>query len=56
MVPRRSRSVLRHVALVGLLAVMPLLYIAAVTLESSGWSAAALAVTGVVAAIAVLAY
>ena len=56
MLPEKLRGPLRHLALVGLAAALPLLYVAGVTLESAGVAVLALAVAGVSAVLAALAY
>ena len=56
MLPPKLRRPLRHIALVGLVVLFPLLYIGGVTLESSGVAAAALGFGGLVALVAALSY
>lgn len=56
MLSRQTKRRLRHVSLIGLAVIFPVLYVAAVTLESAGWSAGALAVTGIVCMLAALAF
>ena len=56
MVPADARRWLRHLALAGMAASFPLLYMGAVTLESAAVTAAGLVVAGVVAVIAWVAF
>ncbi len=56
MVLREARRWLRHLALAGMAASFPLLYVGAVTLESAAVTAAGLVVAGVVAVIAWVAF
>ena len=51
-----ARRWLRHLALAGMAASFPLLYVGAVTLESTAVTAAGLVVAGVVAVIAWVAF
>lgn len=53
---QKAKRILRHAALIGLAVIFPVLYVAAVTLESAGWSAAALALVAVVCVLAALAF
>lgn len=55
-VPADARRWLRHLALAGMAASFPLLYMGAVTLESAAVTAAGLVVAGVVAVIAWVAF
>ena len=56
MLPGDARRWLRHLALVGMAASFPLLYVGAVTLESAAVTGAGLVVAGVVAVIAWVAF
>ena len=56
MLPGDARRWLRHLALAGMTASFPLLYVGAVTLESAAVTAAGLVVAGVVAVIAWVAF
>ena len=56
MLPAKIRRLMRTVALAGLAVLLPLLYVAGVTLESATVSTAALGVAGTVVVLAVLSY
>ena len=56
MLPAGTRRRLQHIALAGMAASFPLLYVGAVTLEHGVVTAAGLAVAGVTAAISWLAF
>jgi hypothetical protein len=56
MLPEKLYGPLRHLALVGFATAFPLLYVASVTLESTEVAVLALAVAGVSAVLAALAY
>ena len=56
MIPVRLRPLLRTITLVGIVLCLPLLFVSAVTLESTGLTAGALGFTGAVCALAIAAY
>ena len=55
-IPSRLRPALRTIALVGVMLCLPLLYVGAVTLESTGLTVGALGFTGAVCALAIAVY